>query len=89
MTAGLVPLAIVAVIGLLIGVWFGLPGRDRPTVEDIEAAMDKGGGTTRRRRQKRSVNPMAWVQRKAQAKPPRGTGGARKGFKLESPEERE
>jgi hypothetical protein len=90
MTAGIVPLAIVGVVGLLLGLWLGLPGRDRPTIEDIEAAMDKGGGTTRRRRNKRSINPMAWVQRKAQEKPSRGRGtGGRKGFRLESPDERE
>jgi len=90
MTAGLLPLAIVAIVGLLIGVWLGMPGRDRPTIEDIEAAMDKGGGTARRRRGKRSINPMAWVQRKAQSKPSRSrTSGGRKGFRLESPDERD
>ena len=86
MTEGLV-LAIVALIGLAVGVWAGLPGRDRPSAEDVDRAIDAGGGRPRRKRQKRSLNPLAWVQRKARAKPSRGRGG-RKGFKLESPDDR-
>jgi hypothetical protein len=89
MTAGLVPLAILGILGLAIGVWLGLPGRDRPSVEDIERAMDKGGGGSRRRRSKRAINPLAWVQRKAQAKPSRRRPSGRRGFSLESPDERD
>lgn len=90
MTAGLVPLAVVGLIGLAWGLWLGLPGRDRPSVEDIERAMDKGGRTSRRRMGKRSINPFAWMRRKADPKPSRGRRQAgRRGFKLESPEERD
>ena len=89
MTVGLVPLAIVAIVGLALGIWLGLPGRERPSIDDIERAMDKGGGTARRRRSKRSINPFAWVQRKADPKPSRSRPSGRRGFKLESPDERD
>lgn len=89
MTAGLVPLAILGIIGLACGIWLGLPGRDRPSIEDIERAMDKGGGAARRRRGKRSINPLAWVQRKAQTKPSRTGRSGRRGFNLESPDQRD
>jgi hypothetical protein len=81
----MVPPLVVALVGLAIGIGLGMPGRDRPSVEDIERAMDKGG-SRRRSRGKRTINPLAWVQRKAQAKP---TKSGRQGFKLESPDERE
>jgi len=87
MTDGVI-LAVLALIGLGYGIWLGLPGRDRPSVEDIEQAMDAGGGKARRRRTKRSINPLAWVQRKAQPNPSQGRGGQRRGFKLESPDDR-
>lgn len=92
MTAGLVPLAIVGLIGLAWGLWLGLPGRDRPSVEDIERAMEKGRDTASRKRMaKRSINPFAWMRRKADAKPSRArrSSGGRRGFKLESPDERD
>lgn len=77
-------LALVSVVGLAIGIWLGLPGRDRPTPEDVERAMNSPSGRpARRRRAKRSINPLAWVQRKAKAPPSRG-----RGFKIESPEDR-
>lgn len=82
---GPVPLLVVSLLGLAIGLWLGMPGRDRPNVEDVERAMDKGGNR-RRSRGKRTINPLAWVQRKAQAKP---TKSGRQGFKLESPEDRD
>jgi hypothetical protein len=89
MSEGLV-LAIVGIVGLAAGIWLGLPGRDRPSVEDIERAMDSGGGTVRKRRAKRAINPLAWMQRKAQAKPSRGRRSARRGgFQLENPDDRE
>jgi hypothetical protein len=90
MTAGLVPLAIVGLIGLALGLWMGMPGRDRQSVEDIEHAMEKGGGS-RRRLNKRSINPFAWMRRKADAKPSRArrSSAGRRGFKLEAPDDRD
>lgn len=82
-----VSLAVVALIGLAYGLWLGLPGRDRQTPEDIDRAMEKGGST--RRRTKRIFTPMAWLQRKVDARPSRGRGSRRRGFKLESPDDRD
>jgi hypothetical protein len=83
-------LAIVGIVGLAAGIWLGLPGRERQSIEDIERAMDKGGGAGRKRLSKRAVNPLAWMQRKAQAKPSRNRRTARRGgFQLESPKDRE
>ena len=81
-------LLILAVVGLLVGIWLGLPGRYDQTPEDIERLMDKGGGT-RRRRQKREISPVAWLQRKLNvgSGPPKPT--RRKGFRLESPTDRD
>jgi hypothetical protein len=83
-------LAIVGLVGLGVGIWLGLPGRERQSVEDIERAMDAGGSdTTRKRLAKRSLNPLAWMQRKAPTKPSRaGRGPRRRGFNLESPDDR-
>lgn len=89
MTAGLVPLAIVAFVGLALGLWLGLPGRDRQSLDDIERSMDKGGHTSHRRRNKRSVNPFAWMQRKADPRPTRSRKSGRQGFRLESPDEKD
>jgi hypothetical protein len=89
MSEGLV-LAVVGIVGLAVGIWFGLPGRDRPTVEDVERAMDKGGGADRKRLSKRAINPLAWMQRKAQARPSRSRRTPRRGsFQLEAPEDRD
>jgi hypothetical protein len=80
-------LLILAIVGLAIGIWFGLPGRYEQTPEDIERLMQKGGGT-RRGRAKREISPVAWLQRKLSAsKPPPQT--RRRGFRLESPDERD
>jgi hypothetical protein len=73
----------VALLGLAWGLWLGLPGRESQSADDIEKAMESGGGTKRRRRKKRSLNPLAWIQRKAKAKPSQG-----RGFKLKSPDDR-
>jgi hypothetical protein len=90
MTAGLVPLAILGILGLAIGIWLGMPGRDRPSIEDIERAMDKGGSGSRRRLSKRSINPFAWLRRKADTKPSRSRRRVgRRGFKLEAPDDRD
>jgi hypothetical protein len=80
-------LLILGIIGLVVGIWLGLPGRYEQTPDDIERLMARGGGT-RRRRAKREISPLAWLQRKlsASGKPPQPT--RRKGFRLESPEDR-
>jgi hypothetical protein len=84
-------LAVIGLVGLAVGIWLGLPGRDRQSVEDIERAMDKGGSdTARKRRAKRAVNPLAWMQRKVRSKASRARRSTRRGgFKLESPDDRE
>jgi hypothetical protein len=81
-------LAVVALIGLAWGLWLGLPGRDRQSPDDIERAMD-GSPIARRRRKKRSVNPLSWLQRKVESRPSKDRGSVgRKGFKIESPDDR-
>jgi len=78
-------LAVVALIGLAWGLWLGMPGRDRPSADDIERAMDSSVPPRRRRgRDKRSLNPLAWLRRKAE--PPPSRSG--RGFKLKGPDER-
>lgn len=77
----------VAIIGLLVGVWLGLPGRYTQTPEEIEKLMESGVAG-RPRKVKRAFTPLAWVQRKVNSSG-RGGGGRRpKGFKLEPPEDR-
>ena len=89
---GVTPLLIVTgLVGLAIGVWLGMPGRYTQTLEDIEERMESGG--VRRRLKKRSVNPLAWMHRKASVKdtPSRGRrqGRGRSAFRLETPEDRD
>ncbi len=81
-------LLVLGILGLAVGIWFGLPGRYQQTSDDIERLMERGGGT-RRRRQKREISPLAWIQRKlsASGRPPKPT--RRRGFRLEAPEERD
>lgn len=80
-------LLVLAVLGLVLGVWLGRPGRYDQTADDIEKLMEKGGGV-RRRRAKREISPLAWLQRKLS--PGRSPPPTRKrGFRLESPEERD
>jgi len=85
MMAEVVSIAIVSIVGLAVGVWLGMPGSDRQSAEDIEKAMEAGGG--RRRRTKRMFTPMAWMKRKVDVKPSQGSG--RRGFNLESPDEKD
>jgi hypothetical protein len=78
-------LAAVAIVGLLAGIWLGLPGRYEQTPEDIEKIMERGGGRTKK--VKRVFTPMAWVERRLPAalRPRQRT---RQTFKLRSPRER-
>jgi hypothetical protein len=77
-------LLILGLIGLAIGIWLGLPGRYQQTPEDIDRLMERGGGT-RRRRPKRSISPIAWLQRKLS--PGRPPPSRRRGFRMEAPGE--
>lgn len=83
-------LLLTGLIGLGIGVWLGMPGRYTQSPDEIERALGRRG--ERRKRAKRSLNPLAWLQRRASAKgsPSRGRRQqrARKGFSLESPDDR-
>jgi len=75
---------VAAVAALALGVWLGLPGRYEPDLEEMERTMDSGTGRTRK--VKRRFTPLAWVQRRLTA---RGGGShRRRGFKLESPDDR-
>lgn len=78
-------LVVIGVLGLIIGVWLGLPGRYTQTPEDIERLMEKGGG--RRRRAKRVFTPLAWLQRRVTANAQRASRpvSGKRGFKLEAP----
>jgi hypothetical protein len=75
-------LACVFAVG--VGVYLGLPGRYSQPVEDIEDVMDRGGSSRRRRAKKRSLSPVAWLQRQPAV---RSTRRAR-GFNLEGPQDR-
>ena len=84
-------LILTGIVGLALGIWLGMPGRYRQTPEEIERIMESGGG--RRRKTKRIFTPLAWMQRKASSKSGpsrerRKSRGQRRGFSLESPEER-
>lgn len=72
----------IALAALAVGIWLGMPGRYSQTVDEIEEAMERGGG--RRRRVKRIFTPMAWVERKAGIRRP---SSDRRAFKLESPDD--
>jgi ribosomal protein L20 len=73
-----------ALAALGIGIWLGLPGRYRQTHHDIERSLDHPA--RRSRKVKRHFTPLAWFQRKAAAR--RAQPRARRGFKVESPEDR-
>lgn len=83
-------LGVTGVLGLAIGVWLGMPGTWTQTQEDIDELMEKGG-PARRRLKKRSVNPLAWMHRKANARTgsrDRRKGRGRSKFTLELPDEK-
>lgn len=73
-----------AVGALALGVWLGLPGRYEPDMVEMERTMELGIGRTRK--VKRRFTPLAWAQRQLSAR----SGGAnrRRGFNLESPDDR-
>ena len=75
-------LLVLAIVGLVIGILLGLPGRYDQTPEEIERLMAKGGGT-RRKREKRTLSPVAWLQRRLSPSGP--PPSKRRGFKLEAP----
>jgi len=60
----------------------GLPGRYSQSVEDLEKAIDAGGG--KRRTTKKVFTPLAWLTRNATASSSRRS----RRFKLESPKDR-
>ncbi len=77
-----------ALLALGVGVWLGLPGRYQQSADDIEEMMAQGG--SHRRKARRVVTPLAWLQRRLE--PSRthhgGSRGRQRGsFKLESPED--
>lgn len=84
-------MVLTALVGLGIGLWFGMPGRFSQTSDDIEHIMKTGVG--RRGRRKKTFTPIAWMQRRAGAKDTasrgRRQGRGRAGFSLEAPDERE
>lgn len=49
------------VAALLLGVWFGLPGRYEQSSSEIERVMSRGG--SRRSRVKRAFTPLDWFRR--------------------------
>jgi len=73
-----------AVAALALGVWLGLPGRYQADLEEIERTMESGVGRTRK--VKRRFTPLAWMQRRLSARS--GGGHQRRGFNLESPDDR-
>ena len=94
MSQGLVLAIAGAIIAFGWGIWLGLPGRYTQTAEDLERNMETGTDVpTRKRLSKRSVNPLAWLQRSTKSRPSssrksRSSRSSKGGFKLESPDER-
>lgn len=84
-------LVVTGVLGLGIGVWLGMPGRYSQTQDEIDQRMGSGG-LTRRPHKKRSVNPLAWMQRKASTRAPsrdrRASRNSRSKFSLDAPDEK-
>ena len=78
-----------AIGALALGLWLGLPGRYTQTQDEIENIMATGTG--RRRRRKPRFTPLAWIQRRASARGVRARQqqGRGRGFRLESPEDRD
>jgi hypothetical protein len=82
MSLGLLLTIVAAVVALAWGVWMGLPGRYSQSVEDLEKAIESGGGT--RRTTRKIFTPLAWLTRN-----PTGESARRsRRFKLGSPKDR-
>ena len=75
-------LIITAVLALALGIWLGLPGRYDQDMDELEKSL--GQKTRRRKRKKREISPLAWVQRSGKAASARRS---RPGFSLENPED--
>jgi len=75
-----------ALVAFGYGIWLGLPGRYSQSADDIEQVMAAGGA--RRKRTKRVFTPIAWLQRRADARGSidRRRGG--EGFKMKAPDDR-
>ena len=82
MSLGAVITIAVALIALVWGVWLGLPGRYSQSVDEIEKAIESGGGPTRSVR--RTFTPLAWLMRNTTVTTPRRD----RRFKVEPPKER-
>ena len=73
-----------ALAALAVGIWLGMPGRYSQSHEDLERSLDNPA--RRSRKVKRHFTPLAWFKRKASARGDRPS--ARRGFKMESPDDR-
>lgn len=84
-------LAVTGVLGLGIGIWLGMPGRYAQTQDEIDQRMALGGAA-RRPLKKRSVNPLAWMHRKANSRAAsrdrRAGRNTRSKFSLEAPDDK-
>ena len=85
-----ITLALAALCGA-VAVPMPSAAQDENAADDIDKAIESGG--TRRKRKKRSVNPLAWMHRKAGVRdtPSRGRmqGTRRSSFRLDAPEDGE
>jgi len=73
---------IVGIAAVLVGGWFGLPGRYAQTPDEIEEVM--ANGTGRRKQRKKRLSPFAWLQREKSVSTNRGS----RGFGVRSPDDR-
>ena len=71
---------LVCVLAVALGLYLGRPGRYSQPIEDIEDVMDRGG-SARRSRAKRSLSPVAWLQRQPEVRSAR----RERGFNVERP----
>jgi len=71
------------VLAVALGLWMGLPGHYSQPPEDIDDVMERGGNA-RRRRAKRSLSPLAWLQRQPSVRSSRRG----RGFNVEGPNDR-
>ena len=69
-------------IALGVGIWLGLPGRYEQSIDELEKSLD--AKQRRRRRKKRSISPLAWVQRSGKSADARRGGLS---FKIEDPDD--